>query len=269
MRKVCLIAGKGRLPKIIASDARSQGYMVFIIALEPLAERSLYSSWDNIKWINIGKFGEIIETLKKYDVREAIMAGKVPKTVLYKSNITPDIKALKLLFSLKDRSDDSILKAISEELKKEGIKLLDVTTFSSNLLTPEGILTKDQPSEDEWKDISFGWRVAKEVGKLDIGQTVVVKNQAVMAVEAIEGTDDAIRRGGRLAGKGAVVLKISKPHQDMKLDVPVIGIDTVTAMAEVSARVLALEAKKSIILDKDAVIEKSNKEGISIVGYTE
>ena len=269
MRKICLIAGKGRLPEIIASDARSQGYTVFIIALEPLAERSLYSSGDNIKWINIGKFGEIIETLKKYDVREAIMAGKVPKTVLYKSNIVPDIRALKLLFSLKDRNDDSILKAISKELKKEGIKLLDITTFSSNLLTPEGILTKDRPSNEEWKDISFGWKVAKEIGKLDIGQTVVVKNQAVMAVEAIEGTDEAIRRGGRLAGKGAVVVKISKPHQDMKLDVPVIGIDTVTVMAEVSARVLSLEAKKSIILDKDSVIEKSNKEGISVVGYTE
>jgi len=267
MRRIGLIAGKGRLPEAIASEVRSKGYTILAIALDPLAERSLSSHVDEIKWVNVGRFGETIAIMKQYGIKEAVMAGKVPKSLLYKSNITPDTRALKLLFSLKDRSDDSILKAISKELEKEGITLLDITSFSTNLLTPEGILTEDSPSEQEWKDISFGWKIAKELGRLDIGQTVVVKNQAVMAVEAIEGTDEAIRRGGRLAGKGAVVVKVSKPHQDMRFDVPVIGLDTIKAMIKVSARVLALEAKKSIVLDKNDVIKKSKKAGISIVGY--
>lgn len=267
MRKIGLIAGKGRLPEAIASEARSQGYTVFAIALDPIAERSLSLFVDNIKWVNVGRFGETIATMKQYGIKEAVMAGKVPKSLLYKSNITPDTRALKLLFSLKDRSDDSILKAISKELEKEGIRLLDITSFSTTILTPEGILTEDRLSEQEWQDISFGWKIAKEIGRLDIGQTVVVKNQAVMAVEAIEGTDEAIRRGGRLAGKDAVVVKVSKPHQDMRFDVPVIGLDTLKAMAEVSARVLAIEAKKSILLDKTNTIKKSQKAGISIVGY--
>jgi DUF1009 family protein len=267
MKKIGLIAGTGDLPKAIASEARTLGYTVFSIALNPLADKSLTSYVDEIKWVNVGKFGEIIDTLKKNKIREAVMVGKVPKSLLYKSKIIPDLRAMKLLFSLKDRSDESILQAIAGELEKEGIHLLTITSLSSSLLTPEGLLTAYKPTDDEWKDISFGWKIAKEMGRLDIGQTVVVKNKAVMAVEAIEGTDEAIKRGGRLAGKGAVIVKVSKPSQDMRFDVPVVGSDTLKAMHEVSARVLAIEAKKSIILGKDKMIEESNKAGISIVGY--
>jgi len=267
MKKLGLIAGTGELPKAVASEARTLGYTVFALALEPLADRSLSSYVDEIKWVNIGKFGEIIDTLKKNDIKEAIMIGKVSKSLLYKSNIIPDMRAIKLLFSLKDRSDESILLAIAKELEKEGIILQDIISLSSSLLTPDGILTDDRPTEDEWKDVAFGWKIAKEIGRLDIGQTVVVKNQAVMAIEAIEGTDEAIKRGGSLAGKGAVVVKVSRPNQDMRFDVPVAGLETLRAMHEVNARVLAIEAKKSIILDKTKMIEESNKAGIAIVGY--
>jgi hypothetical protein len=145
--------------------------------------------------------------------------------------------------------------------------LLTITSLSSSLLTPEEILTKDKPSKDEWKDIVFGWKIAKEMGRLDIGQTVIVKNQAVMAVEAIEGTDEAIKRGGHLAGEGAVIVKVSKPNQDMRFDVPTVGSYTLKAMREVRARVLAVEAKKTILLNKDRLIEESDKAGIAIVGY--
>jgi DUF1009 family protein len=268
MKKLGLIAGLGDLPMSIATDAKAQGYTVVAIALEPLADKSLQSSVDEIKWINVGKFGKILETLKKYGIKEAVMAGKVSKTLLYKSKITPDLKAVKLLFSLKDRKDDSILLAFTKELEKEGIKLLDITRFTFSMLTPEGILTKEKPTDEEWKDIKFGWKIAKEIGGLDIGQTVVVKNQAVMAVEAIEGTDEAIKRGGLLAGKGAVIIKVSKPNQDMRFDVPVVGLNTVKTMAEVSARVLCIESRKSIILNKEKIIKESNKAGIAIVGYT-
>ncbi len=266
VKKVGLIAGMGELPMAVAEEARARGYSVFAMGLQPLAEKSLASYVDEIKWINVGKFGKLIDTLKECGIKKAVMAGKVSKTLLYKSKITPDLRAVKLLFSLKDRKDDSILLAIAKELHDEGIELLDITLFSTGLLMPDGVLTKKRPSPDEQKDIEFGWEIAKEMGRLDIGQTVVVKNRAVMAIEAIEGTDEAIRRGGKLAVEGAVVVKVSKPNQDMRFDVPAVGRQTLSAMREVNARVLCVETKKSLILNKDKLIEDAQKAGISIVG---
>ena len=263
-----LIAGKGELPMVVAEEARAAGYFVAAFGLESLADESLASHVDVMKWINVGKFGKLIDGLKKAGVKEAVMAGKVSKTLLYKSKITPDMRAVKLLFSLKDRKDDSILLAIADELSKEGITLLDITMFSTNLLMPAGVMTKSRPSEDEWKDIKFGWEIAKEVGRMDIGQTVVVKDRAVMAVEAIEGTDEAIRRGGTLAGKGAVVVKVSKPNQDMRFDVPTVGLETILAMREVKARVLCVEPQKSLVLNRDRIIEEAKKADISVLGYS-
>ena len=267
MKKLGLIAGTGELPLAIAREAKAKEYTIFAIALQPLADKSLSSYVDEIKWVDVGKFGEIIDTLKKNKIKEAVMVGKVPKSLLYKSKIIPDLRAIKLLFSLKDKSDESILQAIAKELEKEGVHLLTIPSLSSGLLTPEGILTGDKPTEDEWRDIAFGWKIAKEMGRLDIGQTVVVKNQAVMAIEAIEGTDEAIKRGGKFAGSGAVIIKVSKPNQDLRFDVPVVGLDTLKVMREASARVLAVEAGKSIILNKDSLVEKSDKAGIAVVGY--
>jgi len=267
-KKLGLIAGMGELPIAVAGEAKSQGYTICAIALEPLADKSLSSHVDEIKWVNVGKLGTLINSLKKSGIKEAVMAGKVSKTLLYKSKITPDLRAVKLLFTLKDRRDDSILLAIAKELADEGIELLDITLFSTGLLMPEGVLTKNKPSNDEWKDIEFGWKMAKEIGRLDIGQTVVVKDRAVMAVEAIEGTDEAIKRGGKLAGEGAVVVKVSKPNQDMRFDVPAVGLQTLSAMQEVKARVLCVEAKKSLILNKDKLLEEAKIAGISIVGYS-
>lgn len=266
MQVIGIISGIGDLPAIIARDARKRGYRVITVALENLASPELNNCSDEIRWINAGKLGEVISTLKKFNVNEAIMAGKVPKTLLYKSGLTPDLRAVKLLFSLKDRSDDSIQDAITKELETEGIHILDTTSFSPHLLTPEGVLTKGKPSEDEWKDVEFGWKIAKGIGRLDIGQAVVVKGKAVMAVEAIEGTDEAILRGGKLAGEGAVVVKVSKPQQDMRLDVPVIGGNTIRTMIEVRARVLAVEAHRSIIIDRERLIKEADNAGITIAG---
>lgn len=266
MKKIGLIAGMGVLPLVIADEAKAQGYIVIAAALETLAEKSLTSHVDEIKWVNVGKLGKLIDSLKKYGVKEAVMAGKVSKTLLYKSKITPDLRAVKLLFSLKDKKDDSILLALTKELASEGITLVDITRFTSNLMMPEGVITRDVPTADEWKDIEFGLKIAKEMGRLDIGQTVVVKGQAVMAVEAIEGTDEAIKRGAILAGKGAVVVKVSKPAQDMRFDVPVVGLETLKTMIGTNARVLAVEAHKSIILDKDRLVNEAKKAAISIIG---
>ncbi len=266
MRKIGILAGTGELPSAIAAEARSKGYTVFAVGLEPLADKGLSMEVDEIRWISVGKLGTIITALKKAGIRELVMAGKVPKSLLYKNRITPDLRAAKVLLSLKDRRDDSILMAVTKELEKEGISLLNTTDFASGLLTPEGVLTKKGPTKSEWRDIAFGWRIAKEMGRLDIGQTVIVKKEAVMAVEAIEGTDAAIRRGGELSGGGAVVVKVSKPQQDMRFDVPVVGLETLNTMREAGIRVLAIEAKKSIILRLKEMVSEAEKLNISLVG---
>lgn len=267
MKVLGLISGTGELPKIISEEAKTKGYHVVAIALEPLADKKLSEHVDEFRSVNVGKLGEIIDTLKKAGAKDVVMAGKVPKSLLYKSKITPDLRAIKLLFTLKDRSDDTILLAITKELERDGLRLLKTTDFCSSLLTPKGILTGEGLSEEEWEDVRFGWKIAKEIGRLDIGQTVVVKNQAVMAVEAIEGTDEAIRRGGIYAGDGAVVVKVSKPNQDMRFDVPVAGMTTLKTMIDVKARVLALEAGKSILLQREQLLEEAKEAGISVVGY--
>jgi len=267
VKKIGLIAGMGGLPKVIAAEAKAKGFHVVAVALESLADRELSSHVDEIKWVNVGKLGAIIDSLKRAGISEAIMAGKVPKSLMYKGTIKPDLRAMKLLFTLKDRSDDSILLAITKELESDGITLLKTTDFCSTMLTPEGVLTADGITADEQKDILYGWKVAKEMGRLDIGQTVVVKDRAVMAVEAIEGTDEAIKRGGTFACTGAVVVKVSKPHQDMRFDVPVVGLSTLKIMIDVRARVLAVEAKKSILLQRDLLLKEAEQAGISVVGH--
>lgn len=254
----------------LATEARKMGYRVVAIALKPLADKSLSPFADEFCEVGVGHLGKLIGILKKFNIRDVVMAGKVPKGLLYKhkGSILPDIRAIKLLFSLKDRSDDSIMLGIIKELEKEGIKLLKITTFTKNLLAPEGVLTKRQPKEGQWKDIEFGWKIAKEIGRLDIGQTVVVKDLAVMSVEAIEGTDEAILRGGELAGHEAVVIKISKPQQDMRFDVPAVGVDTLHVMKKTHADVLAIEADKSIIIDREKFIHEADRLGVTVVGVS-
>lgn len=264
--QIGLIAGFGELPLIIAKDAKSRGYRVITIALKNLASPKLRGYSDIIKYFNPGKVGAIIKALKDCKVKEIIMAGKVPKDLLYKARIIPDIIGIKLLISLKDKTDSSILNAVSLELKKQGISVVDTISFSENLLTQEGVLTEKKPSKENWSDIKFGWYIAKEIGRLDIGQTIVVKDKAVIAVEAMEGTDETILRSRKYVEEGTVVIKVSKPQQDMRLDVPTVGLSTLKAMMQSRALILAIEAKKSIIIDKDQMIKEANQAGICIVG---
>jgi DUF1009 family protein len=263
-----LLAGMGELPRIIASEAKKKGYRILVIALQPPADDSVEPFGDEFHKIKIGRLGKIITLLKRSHAADAVMAGKVPKTLLYKDKLSliPDVRAAKLLLSLKDRSDDTIMNAIVKELEKEEIKLHRTTDFTKELLAPEGTLTQTKPSKDDMEDIKFGWKIAKEMGRLDIGQTVVIKKKAVMAVEAIEGTDEAIKRGGHLAEEGAVVVKVSKPGQDMRFDVPVIGFDTLHAMKRVKASALALDAGKTIVIDMENFIKEADKAKISVVG---
>ena len=197
-----------------------------------------------------------------------LMAGGIKKTRLF-SGALPDLRGAALLARMIHKKDDSILRAVAEDLEAEGISVRESTLYLDSILAPPGVLTKRKPSKDEWKDIEFGWQMAKEVGRLDIGQTVVVKDQAVLAVEAIEGTDEAIRRGGKLCKGGAVVVKICKQQQDLRFDLPAAGARTIAMMKEVKAACLAVEAGKTIILDKESVIAEANKAGITIVGVEE
>jgi len=270
-KRLGVIAGLGDLPAAVAAEAKKSGYTVIGVALQPPADDSLKSVADDFHRISIGRFGGLINLLKKLSVKEAVMAGKVPKSLLYenKMDIIPDLKAVKLLFSLKNLSDDTIMAAVVQELEKSGVTIHKTTRFTKNLLAPEGVLTSKKPTKEQYKDIEFGWSIAKKIGRLDIGQTIVVKNKAVMAVEAIEGTDQAIQRGGRLAGRDAVVIKVSKPQQDMRFDVPAVGADTLASMTQTEARVLALEAGKCIIIDRNSFIKKANKAGIAVVGIGE
>jgi DUF1009 family protein len=267
-KRLGVIAGMGNLPLAVASEAKEAGYTVIGIALQPPADDSLTSVADDFHKISIGRFGGLLALLKKLSITEAVMAGKVPKSLLYenKKNIIPDLKAVKLLMSLRNRGDDTIMSAVVEALERNGIMIHETTLFTKSLLATEGVLTAKKPGKEDLLDIAFGWNIARHIGQLDIGQTVIVKKRAVMAIEAMEGTDEAIKRGGMLAHRDAVVVKVSKPQQDMRFDVPAVGIDTLRSMQTSAAKVLAVEAGKCILVDKEQFIREANKAGIVVAG---
>lgn len=264
-----LIAGSGDLPLILAKTIRELGHDLVIVALKNFASEDLSQFAKSFKVINIGKVGEIISFLKKNRVKELLLTGKVPKKILYElEDIKPDLRALKMLFSAKLRGDHEILQIIEKELNKEGIKVVDIGYFCPDFLTPNGVLTTKKPTKEQWEDIHYGFSIAKKIGELDIGQTVVVKDKSVIAVESIEGTDETILRAGKYV-ENSVVVKVSKPQQNLKLDPPAIGIDTIINMKIAKARVLAIEAERSIIIKRKEVIEKADEYDIIIVGVKE
>lgn len=264
MDRIGLIAGNGTFPIAFARAAKEKGLQVIAVAHEGETLPELSQWVDGIFWIKVGQLGKLISIFKEQGVHDVLMAGGIKKTRLFQGGM-PDLRAAALLAKMLYKKDDSILRAVAAELESEGITVRESTLYLDNILAPAGILTRRKPSKDERLDIEFGWQMAKEIGKLDIGQTVVVKDQAVLAVEAIEGTDEAIRRGGRLCGKGAVVVKICKPQQDLRFDLPAIGMQTIQTMKEVKASCLAVEAGKTIIFDQKEIAAEADRSGIAIV----
>lgn len=265
-----LIAGLGELPVMMAAEAVSQGYSVVTVALSGLGSEELARHSAAIESINPGKLDAIFKFLKRHGVTEAVMGGKVPKIKLFDGGINFDMRTMMAYIKLKDRNDDTLINAVAAEFKKEGITLRDMREFCPALMTPTGTLTRRKPTGDEAADLAYGFEMAKAIGRLDIGQTIVVKGCAVIAVEAIEGTDEAIRRGGQLAsGPGAVVVKVSRPKQDMRFDVPVMGLATLAVMREAQVRAVGLEADKSIIVNREEFIAEADRAGIAVVGMTE
>ena len=262
--KIGLIAGNGNFPLAFARAARQQGLQVIAVAHEGETLPELERLVDGIHWIKVGQLGKMIKVFKDHHVADVLMAGGIKKTRLF-GGAMPDLRGIALLARMVHKKDDSLLRAVAEELESEGITVRESTLYLDSLIAKPGILTRRKPNRDEELDIQFGWDMAKEIGRLDIGQTIVVKDQAVLAVEAIEGTDEAIRRGGLLCREGAVVVKICKPHQDLRFDLPAIGPQTMKSMQEVKARCLAIEANRTIIIDRETVLAEAELAGIAIV----
>ena len=267
MENVGLLAGIGTLPGEFLKAARLQGYRVICIAVIPGTNPELKEKADVYYEISAFKLNKIIKTLVKENVKEVTLLGKVTKEWLYKDHVMPDLRAIKLLNHLRKQNfkDDTITLAIVEELKKDGISVLDQTKYLKPLMPGPQVFTKKQPTKDQWEDIKFGFDAAKTIGAMDLGQTVVVKDRAVMAVEAIEGTDACIKRGGLLAREGAVVVKTAKPGQDSRFDVPAIGLTTLKSMLESKCTVLAIEAHRTLFAEKEKVLELAEREGIVIL----
>jgi DUF1009 family protein len=268
MTKIGIIAGGGQFPLLFVDAARRHGREVAVAAHRGESEAVLEQAADSICWIKLGQLGKIIKFFKKEGVRETVFVGTITKTKIFK-DILPDFKGLTLWNKIDIKQDDAILRAVAKEIEKEGIKVIESTIYLRDLLFPQGVLTRKKPSKAQLADIKFGWKMGRAIGALDIGQCVVIRNHTVLAVEAIEGTDAAIRRGCKLGKEKAVVVKLRKPNQDFRFDLPATGIKTIKTMREAGGAVLAGEAGQSLLFDQKQMISLANEAGIVVLGVTE
>ena len=265
MERVGVLAGIGQLPVECAKAAKAQGHEVYAVALLPETEPALRDYADDYQQISVFKVGRILSYLKKNKVTQVTMIGKVTKELLYAHKAMPDFKTMQILMKLPDRRDDTVMEALVAAVESTGARVVDQTALIRPLMPSAGVLTRRKPTTEEKQDMEFGFRMAKEIGRLDVGQTVVVKHLAVMALEAIEGTDACIRRGGKLARGGAVVAKVAKPQQDTRFDVPAVGLTTLKTMVEVGAKALVIEADRTLLAEKEEVLALADANDITIV----
>ena len=269
MASIGLIAGNGRFPLLVLDAARSLGHDVTVIAIKEetasdLDERAA-TVGATLHKVSLGQLGKCIQLLQEAGCRQAVMAGQVKHAKLF-ANITPDWTLMQVLMRLRAKSTDALISAIADVMKGKGVELIDSTAFLQPLLAREGHVAGPPLDDADRADLAFGYRMADAVAGLDIGQTIVVKDQAVVAVEAMEGTDEAIRRGGRIAGPGACVIKVAKPKQDMRFDVPVVGLPTIAVLQEAGIRLLSIDAARTLVLDGEAVAVAASQAGITVVG---
>lgn len=260
-----IIAGNGVYPQLVADGARKAGVQKIVAAaFTDETDVILAQHVDVLEWMRVGQLGRLLKFFRSQNVHHAIMAGQIAPKNLF--DLRPDLKALMLLGKLKERNAESIFAAIAAELAKIDVDLLPATTFLEDSLAQSGLIAGPKLSPRQQQDVELGWNVAKEIARLDIGQTIIVKNGTIVAVEALEGTNDAIKRGGTLAREGAVIIKVSKPNQDMRFDVPVIGVETIRIATESAVRVIAVEAGKTLLLERDAVADLAEAASISLLG---
>jgi DUF1009 family protein len=261
-----LIAGNGRFPFLVAAAGRRAGRRVVAVAIKEETDPALAGEVDEIHWVSLGQLGRCIDALKGGGVREAVMAGQVKHKQIF-AGIVPDLKMMALLARLALKNTDSLIGAVADALGREGIALLSSTVLLQDQMATAGAMTRRRPSTDELKDVEYGREVARALAGFDIGQTVVVKDRAAVAVEAMEGTDEAIRRAGRIAGAGCTVVKVAKPRQDVRFDVPVVGPGTVAAMSEARARVLAVQAGATLLLDRAELLAQADRADVAVWGF--
>ena len=266
--RIGLIAGSGQFPIIFSRAAKSKGFAVYAAAYLNETDPVLKEHVKAIEWMHIGQIKRLIMFFKKNNISKAVMMGAIKKTKMF-SDVRPDMKAITLIAKMRHTHDNRILSGFAEVLEKEGIKIQASTFLLPDLLAQEGCWTKRKPTRSEKADIRLGWNLAKEIGRLDIGQCVVVGGGSVLAVEAIDGTDATIKRGGKLARGIAVVVKVCKPNQDIRFDVPAVGVQTIKTMHEAGAGALTIEAGKAIVFDRQEMIDIANKHGISIVALAD
>ena len=259
-----IIAGEGQFPFLVARGAKSSGRSVVAVGFKGHTRPEFQTEVEHLEWLNIGQLGKLIAFFSRHKVREVVFAGGINKPKALK--LRPDFKAARLLFQLRDKSDNALLKAVVGMLTQEGFTIVGPTQIAPNLSTPRGVLTKRKPTQREKEDIAYGWPIAKEIGRMDIGQCIVVRNRMVVAVEAMDGSDATIARAGSLVGKGSVVIKVFKPGQEEHIDQPSVGLQTVRSMYKAGATCLAVEAEKSLFFDRAHTVHSADRSKICIVG---
>jgi hypothetical protein len=263
-----IIAGGGQFPLLFIEAAQKAGRRVVVVAHKGETNEEVTKAADVVCWVKLGQLGKVISFFKKEGVGETVFLGTITKTQIFR-DVLPDLKGISLWNKIDRKQDDAILRAIADALETEGIKVLESTLYLRHLLFPTGVITKKKPNKMQRRDIEFGWQNARAIGQLDIGQCVVIRNCTVLAVEAIEGTDATILRGGALAKENAVVVKVKKPGQDFRFDLPATGLTTIRSLQKVKGAVLAVEAGQSLLFDRELMVEEANKAGIVVVGVSE
>jgi DUF1009 family protein len=260
-----LIAGNGRFPFLVLEGARRVGVSMSVVAINGETDPAIESFAGSITWVGIGQLGKMLRFFKAEGVTQAIMAGQVKHVQIF-SGAIPDLRMLKMFMGLPRRNTDALIGGVAAELAKDGIELIDSTHFIQDLLAVEGVMSKRRPEAREQQDVAYGLEVAREIARLDLGQTIVVRARACVAVEAMEGTDATVRRAGELAKGKLTVVKVAKPDQDMRFDVPVVGIPTIETMAQAGATCLSITAGKTIMFDREEMLRRANELRIAVIG---
>jgi UDP-2,3-diacylglucosamine hydrolase len=264
--KFGLIAGNGRFPFLVLEGARTEGVELAVAAIKEETDPAIENIARTVEWVSVGHLGKLIKFFKREGVTRAIMAGQVKHVQIFKLNALPDLRMARMLARLKRRNTDALIGAVADELESEGVTLIDSTTFLQPLLAREGVLTGRAPNKREMADIEYGLNVATELARLDLGQTIVVKSEAVVALEAMEGTDATIRRASELVrGRPITVVKVAKPNQDMRFDVPVIGLNTVETLRACNVTAMSITADKTLIFDRAETIAAADRNRVAIV----
>jgi DUF1009 family protein len=263
--KVGLIAGNGQFPFLVVEGARKAGTSLAVVAIKEETDKRIEQFADDVTWIGIGQLGKMISYFKRQGVTKAIMAGQVKHVQIF-SGALPDVRMFKMLWNLPKRNTDALIGGVAAELASEGIELIDSTCFVKDELAVAGVLSKRKPNETELANIEYGLHIANEIARLDLGQTIVIRASACVAIEAMEGTDATIRRAGELTKGKLTVVKVAKPLQDMRFDVPVVGVPTIETMIDAGATCLSVTAGKTLIFDREEMLELANKNKIAVMG---